>query len=403
MSCDFGLARATALAIAIAAGPVHAGPSDILPSDQLRLRVMEWLPLEGEIKDWSAIADAYTVAADGTVTIPFVGTLPAAGRSTEALAQEISEALFQRFALPDLPATAVSLNARSPVMITGEIRAPGDVPFEAGMTARHAIARAGGVGFAGALGPRSPEERLEAETQLAILRDREDGLMLRAARLRAEISGADQLEPEAMRAGGRGETLRQQEEELLRLHRDQNAREIALIDGRRDLLSNEINALEAKVQSLAHRMELAADQKQAMESLAQRGLTVNARLFDAEQMLATLETQLLDTQTAILRAKQNLATAETDRLERVEGRSASLLVSLQETEQSLAETRNRRIAQQRSVMMMQASAGDWSKTLQVTIRRMTAGDVEILTDALDVGLLPGDLLEVTLRNPEDQG
>src|SRR5688572_27186490 len=57
--------------------------------DKLRIRVAEWQTAEGSIRDWSAVSGDYTVGPTGTVSLPFIGELPASGQTTGAIAEQI--------------------------------------------------------------------------------------------------------------------------------------------------------------------------------------------------------------------------------------------------------------------------------------------------------------------------
>src|SRR5690606_32147421 len=54
--------------------------------DKLRVRVAEWQSAEGGFRDWSAGSGDYSVGPAGTISIPFVGELPVAGKTTAQVA-----------------------------------------------------------------------------------------------------------------------------------------------------------------------------------------------------------------------------------------------------------------------------------------------------------------------------
>jgi exopolysaccharide production protein ExoF len=384
------LAAAAALAAALAAGTAAAEVA-IAPDDVLNLRVTEWMPIEGTLRDWPAFAGTYQVAPDGTLSLPHVGRIEAAGLDPAELGDRIGAALMQHFALAAPPDAAVSVAERPPVLVGGAVRSPGEVPFHPGMTARHAIVLAGG-----ALAPASEDnslmlQRLNAEAQLGILAGEEASLVLRQARLRAELDGAEALPPTAV-SGAAAEALRADEERLLALRRERLARELELIDGRIDLLTQEIAALEAKQEALGRQRALAEEQKERAASLADRGLVVSDRLVDAERTLVTIETQVLDTSTAMLRARQSRAVAQSERVQLVEGRAAELLVELQGVEVALAATRERIALQSSIAAFLTGGLAEPGRIagFEVVVRR----DGAVAADGLDAPLEPGDLIEV---------
>src|SRR4051812_12126557 len=69
--------------------------------DKLHIRVAEWQTAEGTIRDWSTVTGDYTVGPSGSVSLPFVGELPASGQTTGRIAEEIGIKLQQQFGLRD--------------------------------------------------------------------------------------------------------------------------------------------------------------------------------------------------------------------------------------------------------------------------------------------------------------
>src|SRR6185437_15490612 len=90
------------------------------------------------------ISNTYTVDAGGNVNLPLIGTLPARGLSTQALAQAIAERLKHGYVRE--PHVSVEVEAYRPFFILGEVTTPGQYPYVANMTAEAAVAIAGGFG-----------------------------------------------------------------------------------------------------------------------------------------------------------------------------------------------------------------------------------------------------------------
>ncbi len=389
-------------AVAVAAllcGPGVALADLIAPTDILSLRVIEWQSLDGTLREWTALNGPYEVHADGTIEVPFVGRIVAAGRATEDLGAQIASSLTELLALPALPAALVEIDRRGPVIVGGMVRLPGEIDFRDGMTARHAVALAGGMAAS------TPEgalmQRLNAEAQVQILGAEETGLVLKAIRLRAERDGLATADfPDPSKLSTVSAALVEQEQSLLTLRHERIERELVLVDGRRDLLNREISALEEKATVLQAQKALATEQRDATLALNQRGLAVNARLLDAEQTLGSVETQLLDVSTAKLRAGQALAVAETERLELVEGRAVDTVAELQKTETELTDVRAR-LALQTAVAALSglnatgASAPGAAGGAIVSILRKTSDGMQRVEVNWDAPLLPGDLVEVT--------
>lgn len=103
-----------------------------------------------EIKVWvfgfDAINSTYIVGDSGTVSFPFVGSLPAAGRSTLDLEQSIAARLVERD-LARHPQVSVQITKYRPFYIAGEVQKPGQYPYIPGLTMEKAVSMAGGYTF----------------------------------------------------------------------------------------------------------------------------------------------------------------------------------------------------------------------------------------------------------------
>lgn len=103
-----------------------------------------------EIKVWvfgfDAINSTYIVGDSGAVSFPFVGSLPAAGRSTVDLEQSIAAKLVERD-LARHPQVSVQITKYRPFYIAGEVQKPGQYPYVPGLTMEKAVSMAGGYTF----------------------------------------------------------------------------------------------------------------------------------------------------------------------------------------------------------------------------------------------------------------
>lgn len=104
--------------------------------DTLRLLVFGDPRLNGEFR----------VSDDGTVALPLVGQIPAAGRTTRALEGAIAGELTRQGVLRNAQ-VAVEVTAYRPFFILGEVERPGQYPFQPGMTVLTAVAIGGGFTY----------------------------------------------------------------------------------------------------------------------------------------------------------------------------------------------------------------------------------------------------------------
>ncbi|KEP71458.1 hypothetical protein DL1_07315 [Thioclava dalianensis] len=385
------------LCLALLASVLFAGSAlsaTIAPEDQLTISIVDWDSTTGRVQPWQSMPTAFSVDTDGEISVPFLGLMPVAGMSPDALGQTIATGLLRQLALATPPSVTVTISQRPPVLVTGLVRDSGPQVYQDGLTARMAMAMAGGVPLSGLSASDPMRTQAQAVADLKGLRQSEDELAMRVARLQAERTGAETIEfPPLLLSGAHGTMLQTQETNLLQLHQEQTKRSLTLIAGRINNLNSEIDSLNKKSEVLEEQRTLAQKQQDAMTQLADRGLAVNSRQFDAQRALSLIETQSLDVQTSILRAKQDLAKAEADRLEAVEGRSADLLGQLQTAQAKLADTQTKRVLQEQLVAMLGA-AQDPDAYVHVTLRRR--GEAKPIEADLDTVLKPGDILTIGL-------
>ncbi|MEA5162417.1 polysaccharide biosynthesis/export family protein [Cereibacter johrii] len=393
---------------ALVPGVVLADSYTISESDLLRLRVLEWQPVDGTMREWEAMTGEYRVNADGTISVPFLGPVEAAGHTPAQLGTLIADGLMERLALPDMPDATIEIAEYRPIIVAGHVREPGEVVFRPGLTARQAIAMAGGPSDEIRSTPALVRDLISEEGALRILLDSREGMMARRARLLAERDNQTELGPVPELDTARGRALLAEEQSFMDLRRDQVDRNLAAIDAQSELLKAEIEALQAKTGQLETQRALAEKETANAKNLSERGLVASGRLFETQRTLSTVESQLLDTSTAILRARQGITTAERDRIALIDGRSSEIASQLQEVEAQILEM-DRKIDTQRSLsvsLLSQAGGKDVAadpSTIaamsDVVVMRFSGNEMRQIPDAMDVRLEPGDMVQMTLRAP----
>jgi polysaccharide export outer membrane protein len=103
--------------------------------DKLRIRVFE-------IKDLSF--DDEEVGANGDIELPLIGTLTAAGLTTDQLRHEITRRLADKYLQSPQVSVSVSESASQKVTVEGEVKNPGVFQVKGRTTLMQAITMAGG-------------------------------------------------------------------------------------------------------------------------------------------------------------------------------------------------------------------------------------------------------------------
>lgn len=105
------------------------------PGDQLSVKVVGAEDLTGD----------YPVSDSGTISVPLIGEVKAAGLNRPQLEKEIADKLAQGYIRN--PRVNVSITKYRPFYIYGEVAKPGEYPYASGMRVLNAIATAGGYTY----------------------------------------------------------------------------------------------------------------------------------------------------------------------------------------------------------------------------------------------------------------
>ncbi|CAH1659970.1 Capsule polysaccharide export protein [Hyphomicrobiales bacterium] len=122
-------------------------PYTLGPGDRLRVIVFSQ----------DNLSNIYTVDAQGRITMPLVGTIPATGRTTQDLAKLIEQKLRASYLRE--PRVTVEVDTYRPFFILGEVQSSGQYPFVSGMTVQTAVAIAGGFS------PRADQNEVQITRQ----------------------------------------------------------------------------------------------------------------------------------------------------------------------------------------------------------------------------------------------
>lgn len=100
--------------------------------DQVRVTVFNEPTLSGE----------FFIAGDGELSLPLVGNVPAANKTTKDLAVDYARLLSDGYLRN--PKVSMEVITYRPFFILGEVAKPGQYPYAAGMTVLNAVATADG-------------------------------------------------------------------------------------------------------------------------------------------------------------------------------------------------------------------------------------------------------------------
>lgn len=305
------------------------------PMDKLRVRVAQWVPGEGVFRSWDALSGDYSVGADGNLSLPFVGSITASGKTPDAVADEIGAALQQQFALRDPPSASVEIAQFRPVFLAGDVQTPGEYPFIPNMTVLKAVSVAGGLRRSES-GQRFERDFINAQGYLSVYDSQRARLVARHARLEAEMNGdSDIAMPKELEKVPNADDLIRSESALMKQRRDRYELQLKALAELKSLLQKEVASLEEKSKTQARQLEIAQQDRDKISRLSEQGLALSSRLLSIEERTAEVQSTLLDIDTNILRAKQQISQADQDEINLKNDWEAQRAKDMQDTEAEL--------------------------------------------------------------------
>lgn len=389
--------------------PVARGIYMLGPQDRLTIRVNSLRRNTGEIYTWQPLSSDFSIGADGTIFMPIIGQLGAAGKTPDALASDISLALKNVANLAEMPFATVEVLSYRPFFIMGAVQSPGRYEYQPGVTVLQAISTA--EGFARSSDIASVER--DAVVAAGNVRTLEmEGVSLEAGlvRLTAESIGQEEdlvFPVEFVARVGKdpkARTVMNDETQRFQAGLAALQAELAAIESSKLLLQRELVSLKEKSGTLDSQQALYDEELKVSSALLDRGLAVSSRQIAAENSRLAVQSSLLDVQLATLRAQQSLQRSDRDSIDlRARYRKDALdnlVVTRAQLEQNRQQQRTAQdlltMAMARSLQMVDTSdLGGFSPEYRV-IRMGAAGKEEHIVGD-DFILTPGDVLQVGLK------
>ncbi|MBM7069105.1 polysaccharide biosynthesis/export family protein [Actibacterium sp. 188UL27-1] len=390
------------LALSVCTGMAQTAPAPYTlgAGDRLDIRVVVWAEVARQYELWTAVSGSYAVQSDGYVLVPIAGPIDATGKTPAELSEDISAALEIRANLIETPATSVEISEHRPFYIIGDVNRPGVYPTTPGLTIGQAFAVAGGGSAEAASAEQGTMLREASALQQAnvdIFRE-----TVRAARLQAEVSGADDIAipSDIGHPSGDGPTAQvvEEEAEVFRSRRAALNLEAETLDELKGILNNEIAGLEGTLDRLATQLELARTRFANIESLVESGRARATQLVDVQRDLFNLENKEIDLRNAMFRAQQRVKEAERDLVALRTKSSTQSAVELQKVNAELERLNNQRAFLREAIAegggtLSSADAAEIETTFFVTRADDPEGDEQ--TAATTDRLSPGDILRVS--------
>jgi polysaccharide export outer membrane protein/exopolysaccharide production protein ExoF len=325
-----------------AAPPAASDAYRIGVADKLRIRAYEWRNSVGEVHEWAALNDEFTIGAGGELSLPLVGSIPAAGKTTEALADTIAERMQSAVGMGRRPQISVEVSRYRPFYIVGAVNNPGEYPYRPGLSVLQAVSIAGGL-FRPTEASMMQFQRSARTTagELRLLVLQYNRLIARRARLQAELDGSSDIKfpPELTQRQSDPEVAATLKQELqaFAAHRDALQNEIASRNQLKELLATEVVSLQQKIASADQEVGMLKTELTKVTEFVRKGLVVAPREFSLRQNGMEMQRTRLDLDTAVLRAREEIGKTDQSILELQNQNRKELLREVDDTNGKLAE------------------------------------------------------------------
>jgi polysaccharide export outer membrane protein len=124
------------------AAPGDYRPELLVPPPEQRYTLAAGDRLRVIVFGQDALSNSYAVDGSGRISMPLIGSVPVYNRDPASVEREIAERLRAGFVRD--PRVSVEVEAFRPFFVLGEVSSAGQFPYVEGMTARTAVAIAGG-------------------------------------------------------------------------------------------------------------------------------------------------------------------------------------------------------------------------------------------------------------------
>jgi polysaccharide export outer membrane protein len=359
-----------------------------------------------------------SVYPDGRASFPLIDDVAAEGRSLSDIRREVRAKLSRKVSprsggrgVEDTVSFSaeqinIAIAEYRPIYVSGQVAQPGEQKFRAGMTAREALAVAGGLsllplGASAAPGRASAGGGLNLQAEYGMALNELAREQIRKARLQAEYEGKNSAE---LTAETNGSSYSQVQPDIVRLETERMAGRDVGQERERAYLAQSAEKVEKHLALLTERRakeagSLEADQADLnrVTELFRSGITAAGRVSEARRTVLLSATQLLQTEAGIAAAERELVTIRRDTVRLDERRREAVLAELQETTLKVQNLQTKVIftAQQLPVLSSPDQQSEASRVQVLIVRRRGPSREKVPAD-LDAELMPGDGVDIAM-------
>ncbi|MEM1387900.1 MAG: polysaccharide biosynthesis/export family protein [Pseudomonadota bacterium] len=301
---------AAVLAIATGgAAQADTGPYRLVPGDRLSIGLVgQGQPTETHVD------------IDGNIRLLDVGEVAVAGLTLNDAEAKLEELIAAAGIYVD-PNATLTVQDYAPVVVAGDIRAPGRIDYLPGMTIATALSIAGGTAVSGVDRFEIERARVQVAGQLRDLNLSIASIAVRIARFEAVLDGDTEValssELEAAIPGlGAVDLPRLLREQtaILDAERRKTAEILALWDAEISSATRQLELFEDRIALQQEISRQAGEELENIRGLDEQGLATGQRLFTASQRDADERARLLELEAAQIGVSRFIAEAERRRV-----------------------------------------------------------------------------------------
>jgi polysaccharide biosynthesis/export protein ExoF len=348
------------------------------------------------------LSGEYIVQEDGTISVPMLGSVPAAQRLPQQVRADLMEAFDQLLGRKGI-VNIVSLE-RSPIYVLGPVKNPGSFKYVPGMTVLHAIALAGGLDR----GASEPWQKIEAVREIhkrsgaveAMLR-----LLARVTVLKAERDGTEPKIPlrmlELVDATEATSLINEQSDRRKPVAAARKNREHAMLTGLES--AKQDVAVFKRMEALDELFKLRQERVNNMRALVDRNVLSMTVLNQAQSELTDAEQRRRDALNQYAQAKQRLATTEAETLRVQADLKNDLEVEIETIERQVADYEREFNTSESVLSTLPATRAQFAKEakrVSYQVVRQTGTEPKSVESTGMTLLQPGDLVNIIVGDGE---
>jgi exopolysaccharide production protein ExoF len=367
----------------------------------------------GDIVSFDFIDDALpaeqlTVASDGAVTIPLIGSFRVAGLTVPQALGQIRKTFVDRQFFND-PRISLAVVSFRPIFVLGDVKAPGSFPYQPALTVEQAVALAGGQSTGGA----TAEDRVVTRARLRGTLDESVVQIAKeavaAARVKAQLANSDTISEADMPAKVKGlmtpsllATLLPTEQRILET--DQHA----LMTRRKQLSAgiDEVNIALVNLQQLADIQKSVVTSAQAdldrIRGLNKKGLVTITDLSNAERETTSQQSHLLEIYNQASTVRRELSQLQRELDDATQTWTHTALTDLQSHNSEIERLIAVRESTEEQILLLSSLAAEQARTnntiaFTYQLRRKIDGQTTTKIATLDDPVAAGDTILVSIN------